>query len=138
MRVKELMTPDAQWISPDMPINEVARMMRDLKIGCLPVGEKDRLIGVITDRDIAVRAVAEAYHPATTPVREIMSPGVRYCFEEDEVTDVAHYMEALHLRRLPVLNHAKRLTGMLTLSDMAQRCPDLSGEVLEAVGQVRH
>ncbi len=133
MLVKELMTKEVEWISPETPIAEAARKMRDLDIGCLPVGENDRLIGMITDRDIAIRGVAAAYHPATTPVREIMTAGINYCFEDEEIADVAAKMESTHVRRLPVLNQEKRMIGFLSVGDIAARCPDLSGEVLDAV-----
>ena len=118
MQVKEAMSRDVQIVNPDQSIRDAARMMAKLDCGCLPVGENDRLVGMITDRDIAVRAVAEGM-PLKTPVRDIMSPEVRYCFEDSELDEVAQNMADIKVRRLPVVNHGKRLVGILSLSDLA-------------------
>ena len=118
MQVKEAMSRDVQIVSPDQSIRDAARMMAELDCGCLPVGENDRLVGMITDRDIAVRAVAEGM-PLKTPVRDIMSPEVRYCFEDSELDEVAQNMADIKVRRLPVLDGHKRLVGILSLGDVA-------------------
>jgi CBS domain-containing protein len=118
MQVKEAMSRDVQIVNPDQSIRDAARMMAKLDCGCLPVGENDRLVGMITDRDIAVRAVAEGM-PLKTPVRDIMSPEVRYCFEDSELDEVAQNMADIKVRRLPVLDGHKRLVGILSLGDVA-------------------
>jgi CBS domain-containing protein len=139
MKVNEVMTRKVEWVSPDASIAEVAKKMRDQDIGSLPVGENDRLIGMITDRDIACRAVAEGLDPAKTTVRQTMSKTISYCFDDQEIDDAAHLMEQKHVRRLAVLNRKKRLVGILSLDDLARCCShELSGEVLSAVSARAH
>lgn len=139
MKVNEVMTRKAEWVSPDTTIRDIAKKMRDKNIGSMPVGENDRLIGMITDRDITCRAVADGVDPAKTKVREIMSKTISYCFDDQEVADAAELMEQKHIRRLAVLNRKKRLVGILSLDDLAQSCThDLSGEVLAAVSTRAH
>ncbi|MDT3684254.1 MAG: CBS domain-containing protein [Pseudorhodoplanes sp.] len=118
MKVSEAMTPEVMIADPNQAICDAAKMMADLDAGVLPVGENDRLVGMITDRDIAIRAVA-AGKPPTTPIREVMSREVKYCFDDDDLEEIAQNMSDLKVRRLPVLNHEKRLVGILSLGDMA-------------------
>ena len=118
MQVSEAMSNDVKIAGPDQPIRDAARLMIEIDCGCLPVGQNDRLVGMITDRDIAVRAVA-AGKSAKTAVREIMSSEVKYCFEDDDLNEVVQNMADIKVRRLPVLNHDKRLVGMLSLGDIA-------------------
>jgi CBS domain-containing protein len=120
MRVSEAMTREVRICTPGQPIREVARTMAAIDVGALPVGENDRLIGMITDRDIAVRAVAQGKGP-DTPVREIMSEHVEYCFDDEELDRVAQGMADVRVRRLPVVNREKRLVGILSLGDVARR-----------------
>lgn len=139
MFIKEIMHPGAEWISPDTTLQEAAGTMRDKDIGCLPVGENDRLVGMITDRDIACRGAADGCDPKKTPVRELMSRGIVYCFDDETVEDVASFMEKKQLHRLVVLNRDKRMVGILSLGDVATHCAhELSGELLEAVSQPVH
>lgn len=139
MRVAEIMNPNAVWIAPDLSVAEAARKMRDLNVGALPVGENDRLIGMVTDRDITCRAIAGGLDPATASVREVMSERISYCFDDQEAEDAAQVMERKQMRRLPVVNRDKRLVGFLSVGDLAIHCPhDLSGEVLEAVSTRPH
>ena len=119
MKVSEIMTRDVCVARIDHSIEDAARMMLAIDAGLLPVGENDELVGTITDRDIAVRAVAEGKGPAT-PVGEVMSREVKYCFEDEDSVHVAQNMGELQVRRLPVLNRAKRLVGILSLADLAQ------------------
>jgi CBS domain-containing protein len=138
MLVKEIMTRDVECIRPDTVLDEAARKMRDLDVGSLPVcGDDDRLAGVVTDRDITVRAVAAGKDPRTTRVREIMTPGVIYCFEDQDVTDAAHLMEEKQIRRLAVLSRKRRLVGIVSLGNLAIDTHDerLAGEALEAVSE---
>ena len=118
MIVREAMTRDVRTIGPDQSIQEAARLMLEIDAGALPVGENDRLVGMITDRDIAVRGVAGG-KPPTTPVREIMSKDVRYCFEDEEINQVSRNMGDQQVRRLPVVDRNKRLVGILALADLA-------------------
>lgn len=130
MLVREAMTERALWITPDMTLTQAARKMRDENIGCLPIGENDRLIGMITDRDLACRAVAEGADPAKTRIREMMTRGIAYCFEDDDIADAMQRMEEKRIHHMPVLNARKRIVGILSLSDLALKAPlDLSREV---------
>jgi CBS domain-containing protein len=118
MQVSEAMSNDVKVANPNQSIRDAARLMAEIDAGILPVGEDDKLVGVITDRDIAIRAVGADKGPAT-PIREIMSKDVKYCFEDDDLDDIAQNMADIKVRRLPVLNHEKRLVGILSLGDIA-------------------
>ncbi|WP_366524412.1 CBS domain-containing protein [Sinimarinibacterium flocculans] len=118
MRVSDCMTRDVRTISPERTIQEAAGVMATLDAGAIPVGENDRLVGMITDRDISVRAVAKGMD-CSTPVREVMTQDIRYCFEDEDVEHVAHNMGEIQVRRLPVLDRDKRLVGIIALGDLA-------------------
>ena len=118
MQVSEAMSSEVKIANPSQSIRDAARMMAQIDAGALPVGENDRLVGMITDRDIAVRAVGAGKGP-DTPIREVMSKDVKYCFEDDELDEVAENMADIKVRRLPVLNRDKRLVGILSLGDIA-------------------
>jgi CBS domain-containing protein len=118
MKVSEAMTRDVCVARPDLSIQEAAKLMSDIDAGVLPVGENDRLVGMITDRDIALRAVAPGKGPQTA-VREVMTSDVRYCFEDEDTEHVARNMGDQQVRRLPVVNRDKRLVGILSLGDLA-------------------
>ncbi|HJV62529.1 MAG TPA: CBS domain-containing protein [Albitalea sp.] len=120
MKVRDVMTGDVCLCNPDRSIRDAARMMADQDIGALPVGEGDRLVGMVTDRDIAVRAVANGLGPDTR-IRDVMSQEVLYCFEDEDLEDAAHNMGGVKVRRLPVLNRDKRLVGIIAISDLARR-----------------
>ena len=120
MKVREAMTGDVRLASPDRSIREAAQMMADQDIGALPVGENDRLVGMITDRDIAVRAVAQGLGP-DAKIREVMSQEVMYCYDDEDLDDAAQNMGDIKVRRLPVVNRDKRLVGILSFSDLARR-----------------
>jgi CBS domain-containing protein len=135
MQVSEVMSSDVRIANPQQSIREAARVMAEIDAGVLPVGENDRLVGMITDRDIAVRAVAAGKGPET-PIREIMSAEVRYCFDTDEVDEVAGNMADIKLRRLPVLDANKRLVGIISLGDIALADgPDSAGPALCAISE---
>jgi CBS domain-containing protein len=119
MKIGDCMSTGVQIANPDETIETAARMMAKIDVGAIPVGEADRLIGMITDRDIAVRAVAEGLGPETT-IRTIMSSDIRYCFEDEDVGHVLKNMGDIQLRRLPVLNREKRLVGIVSLADVAK------------------
>ena len=139
MQVKEVMTRGAECISPDATLQEAARKMKDLDVGPLPVcGDNDRLVGMLTDRDITVRAVAEGKDPRTTKVRDAMTEGVTYCFEDDDVAEAARLMREKQVRRLVVLNRDKRLAGIVSLGDLAVQTggdQQVAGKTLEGVSQ---
>ena len=120
MRVSEAMTREVKICTPGLSIRDAARTMAAADVGALPVGENDRLIGMITDRDIAVRGVAQGKGP-DTPVRELMSEHVEYCYDDEDLERVAHGMAQVRVRRLPVVNRQKRLVGILSLGDVARR-----------------
>jgi CBS domain-containing protein len=120
MRVSDAMTRDVRLANPDQSIRDAAKMMAEIDAGAMPVGEGDRLVGMITDRDIAIRAVAQGKGP-DTPVREVMSAEqVMYCYEDEELDHVAKSMGNVQVRRLPVLDRSKRLVGIVSLGDIAQ------------------
>jgi CBS domain-containing protein len=135
MRISEAMTRDPKVASPDQTIQEVAGIMLDIDAGVMPVGENDRLVGMITDRDIAVRAIAKGKGPQT-PVREVMTEDVKYCFEDEDLDEVARNMADQQVRRLPVLNRDKRLVGILSLGDMAvTQDSRTAGETLSGISE---
>ncbi len=135
MRVSEAMTRDVRVARPDQTIQDAAKMMADIDAGVLPVGENDRLVGMITDRDIVVRAVAEGQGPQTL-VREVMTSDVKYCFENEDTDQVARNMADQQVRRLPVVNREKRLVGILSLGDLAVMAGSQpAGEALAGISQ---
>jgi CBS domain-containing protein len=120
MQVREIMHPEVQMAHPGMTIRDAARRMRVDNIGALPVGENDRLIGMVTDRDIVVRAIAEDRLPGDTTVREVMSEGVCYCFDDDDVAQAAQIMARHQVRRLAVVDRSKQLVGVVALADLGR------------------
>lgn len=120
MKVCDAMSRDVQIASPKQSIRDAARIMAKIDAGALPVGENDRLVGVITDRDIAIRAVAEGKAP-TTKIRDVMSQEVLYCFDDQDLEEVAQNMGEMKIRRLPVVNRDKRLVGIISLGDLARK-----------------
>ena len=135
-KIKELMSRNVQVISPEQTIQEAAQIMREGNFGMMPVGENDRMIGTISDRDIAIRAVAGGKAP-TTKVRDVMSEGIHWAFEDDDVTKVAKLMSDQQIRRLPIVNAGKRLTGIVALSDFAVDAADIAiaGKALAEISQ---
>ena len=132
--VYQTMHQGAEWIEPDEPILYAAQMMRDADIGAVPVGENDRLIGMITDRDITCRGVASNRSLREMRVRDVMSEGIVYCNTSDELPNAVRLMEERKIRRLPVIDENKRMVGMLSLGDVSELASqDLTGEVLKAV-----
>lgn len=120
MEIREIMTKDVDLASPETTIRDAAVRMRDDNVGALPVGENDRLVGMVTDRDIAVRGVAADRVPADCTVREVMSEDIYYCFEDDDAEQAAHTMAEHKVRRLPILNRDKRLVGIVAVADLAR------------------
>jgi CBS domain-containing protein len=135
MKVREAMSSDVRVANPEQTIEQAARMMASLDAGVLPVGEHDRLVGMITDRDIAIRAIAQGKGP-DAKVGDIMTSDVKYCYEDEEIADVTFNMADIQVRRLPVLDHDKRLVGILSLGDVAVTTTDgLAGEALTGISR---
>ena len=133
-QLKDLMSRDVKVISPDMTIGEAAKEMRDGDFGMMPVGENDRMIGTISDRDIAIRAVAEG-KGASTKVRDVMTAGIAWAYEDDSVEQAATIMSKRQVRRLPVVNREKRLVGIVALGDFAVQSSEIK-PAAEALAEI--
>ena len=119
MQIAQIMTRDPEAVTPDFTLKDAALKMRQLDIGMLPIRSDDRLVGMLTDRDITVRAIADGRDPTNTKVSDIMTPEVVYCFEDQDVSEAAKLMQEKQIRRLPILNRQKRLVGIVSLGDVA-------------------
>jgi CBS domain-containing protein len=137
MKVRDVITSQVEIIHPDATLKEAAEKMSKLDVGLLPVCDGEQLVGMITDRDITVRATAHGSNPNTTTVREAMTPEVVYCFDDQDIETAAQMMEMRQIRRVPVVNRSKRLVGIVSLGDLAVKTGnrDLSGETLERVSE---
>lgn len=137
MKLKDIQTTDPQVISPEAMISEAAKMMKECDIGMLPVCDGERLVGAVTDRDLAIRAVAEGCDPSTTKVKDVMTAGICYGFEDQDLDQAARVMEERQVRRIAVLNRDKRLVGIASLGDFALRSNDehLTEELLDSVSR---
>lgn len=136
MKIREIMTPDVQCIGPDEVLVEAAALMRQLDVGALPVCDKDNVIGMITDRDITIRAVAAGRDPSRTCVRDVMSPGIIYVLDEQELDDAIRVMEQHQVRRAPVMTRERVLVGIVSLGDIAVDANmALSAEALKEVSR---
>ena len=137
MKIKEIMTRDVEGIGPDSNAGDTAQIMTDRKIGFLVVGHKDRLIGVLTDRDIVTRCVAAGKDPETTPCREIMTPGVYSCSEDSDVEEVADDMRKYEVHRMVIVDKNHRVCGVASLGDIARAKGEetLAGEVLKDISK---
>jgi CBS domain-containing protein len=135
-KLKDVMSRDVLVISPDDTIREAAQQMRKGNFGMMPVGENDRMIGAISDRDIAIRAVGEGKDPGTK-VRDVMSEGIIWAYEDDSVDDAAKLMSEHQIRRLPIVNADKRLVGIVALGDFAVESADIeaAGEALSEISK---
>jgi CBS domain-containing protein len=134
MKVKEIMVPDVETVHPDQSIREIAQRTAHQGIGYFPVTDHGRLVGIVTDRDITCRVVADGRDPVATRLREIMSKGVAYCFDQDELDAAVLLMEQNRIRRIPVLDRAEHLVGILSLTDIARKAPNrLTAALVEAV-----
>ena len=139
MRIQDVMTADVSFVRPDTPILEIARKMRDGDIGATPVVEDERLVGMVTDRDVVVRVIAEGGDVRTKTARDAMSPGILYCFVDDSVEAVLENMGDQQIRRLPVIDRQKRLVGVVSLGDLALSGKrKAAGEALQEISQPSH
>lgn len=119
MKVKSAMHRGVDWVNPDTPISELAKLMRGQDIGCIPIGENDKLVGMVTDRDIVCNGLARNGADTTSmTARDVMSPGIHCCREDDDLDKAVRHMEQLKIRRLPVINDEKRMVGMLSIGDV--------------------
>ncbi|MBU3059581.1 CBS domain-containing protein [Pseudomonas indica] len=135
MKISEIMTRNVQTVRPEQSVREAAGLMAQIDTGALLVEDNDRLVGMVTDRDIALRAVAEGLG-SDTPIRRVMSPNIRYCFEDEDIQHVAENMADIQVRRLPVMNREKRLVGVVSLGNIsAARSTQASATVLRGVAQ---
>jgi CBS domain-containing protein len=137
MQLRDIMTTEVERIHENISLQEAAQKMRDFNVGLLPIYDGDRLVGMLSDRDIAVRATAEGRNPAQTAVREAMTQNIIYCFEDQSVEEAATMMADHQIRRLIILNRDKRLVGMVSLGDLATQAKSQSvaGEALSGVSQ---
>lgn len=134
MKVKEAMHRGVAWVAPDTSVRELAKLMRDQDIGALPIGENDKLIGMVTDRDIVCRGLVNGRDAASLTARDVMTPSIVWCRDEEDLDDAMRIMESKRIRRLPVIDKNKRMVGMLSLGDVSHAGKaNLSGEVLQAV-----
>ena len=135
MKVKEAMHKGVEWVAPNIPITELAKLMCTRNIGAIPIGENDRLIGMVTDRDIVCKGLArDSFDVHRATARDVMTPGIHCCREDDDLAKAMRHMEMLEVRRLPVINKGKRMVGMLALGDVGDLAPsDLLSEYVKRV-----
>ena len=140
MKVKEAMHKGVDWVDPDTPVIDLAKLMRQHDIGAIPIGENDRLIGMVTDRDIVCKGLAEdSFDARRATARDVMTPGIHCCREDDDLPKAVRHMEELKVRRLPVINKSKRMVGILSLGDVSRSAPsDLLSEILQSVSAHHH
>ena len=140
MKVKEAMHKGVDWVDPDTPVIDLAKLMRQHDIGAIPIGENDRLIGMVTDRDIVCKGLAEdSFDARRATARDVMTPGIHCCREDDDLAKAVRHMEELKVRRLPVINKSKRMIGILSLGDVSRSAPsDLLSEILKSVSGHHH
>lgn len=137
MHVREIMSTKVDLIDPTTSVAQAAQIMSEEDVGALPIGENDRLVGMLTDRDIVVRGIAAGKDVRSATAQEVMSPGVLYCYDDQSIEDAARVMSAKQVRRLAVLNRDKRLVGMVSLGDIsgASGAHVAAAETLEAVSR---
>jgi CBS domain-containing protein len=120
MKVKDAMHKGVDWVNPDTPITEIAKLMREHDIGCIPIGEDDKLVGMVTDRDIVCKGLANGkFDAGRAKASDVMTEGIHCCREDDDLAKAIHHMETLKVRRLPVINKSKRMVGMISLGDIS-------------------
>ena len=135
MKVKDVMHKGVDWVSPETPLTEIAKLMRAHDIGCIPIGEDDQLIGMVTDRDIVCKGLAARdFNAARATARDVMTEGIHCCREDDDLAKAIHHMETLKIRRLPVINKSKRMDGMISLGDVGQTATvELAAQYIKSV-----
>ena len=136
MNINEVMHRDAFWAQPTTPLIDIARAMREHDVGSLPVVESDTLLGMVTDRDLAIRGLAEGKDANSATARDVMTEEMFWCYEDADVSDVANYMQEKRVRRIPVVNHDKHLVGMVSIGDITRASSELAGETLRKLSAV--
>ena len=120
MKVKEAMHKGVEWVGPDVPVVELAKLMREHDVGAIPIGENDQLVGMVTDRDIVCKGLAkDGFDPGRATARDVMTPGIHCCSDDNDLAKAVQHMEKLKVRRLPVINKNKRMVGILSLGDVS-------------------
>jgi len=140
MKVKDAMHKGVDWVSPETPVAELAKLMSEHDIGAIPIGENDRLIGMVTDRDIVCKGLAQdGFDASQATARDVMTPGIHCCREDDDLAKAVRHMETLKVRRLPVINKNKRMVGILSLGDVSHSAAgDLLTEWVKTVSAHHH
>jgi len=140
MKVKEAMHKGVEWVDPNTPVTELAKLMCKHDVGAIPIGEDDRLIGMVTDRDIVCKGLAQdGFEAGRATARSVMTPGIHCCREDDDLAKAVRHMEQLKVRRLPVINKNKRMVGILSLGDVGGIAPDdLLSEYVKGVSDHHH
>ena len=140
MKVKDAMHKGVDWVNPNTPITELAKLMCERDIGAIPIGENDHLIGMVTDRDIVCKGLAQgSFDARRATARDVMTPGIHCCREDDDLGKAVRHMEELKVRRLPVINKSKRMVGILSLGDVSHSAPrDLLSEIVKSVSAHHH
>ena len=135
MKVKDAMHKGVDWVSPDTPVTELAKLMRDHDVGAIPIGENDRLVGMVTDRDIVCKGLAhDTFDARCATARDVMTAEIHCCREDDNLAKAVRHMDELKVRRLPVINKNKRMVGILSLGDVSNSAPvDLLLECVKSV-----
>ena len=135
MKVKDVMHKGVDWVSPNTPVTELAKLMREHDIGCIPIGEDDQLIGMVTDRDIVCKGLASHnFDTGRSTARDVMTEGIHCCRDDDDLAKAMHHMEKLQVRRLPVINKSKRMVGILSMGDVSHSASgDLLSECVKSV-----
>ncbi len=134
MKVREAMHEGVEWVGPDTSVNDLARKMREEDIGAIPIGENDRLIGMVTDRDIVIRGFVDGRDTSGLTARDVMTEGIFYCRANEELGDALRIMEDKKIRRLPVIDENKRMVGILSMGDVSSAAShELAGELASAV-----
>ena len=135
MKIKDVMHKGVDWVSPDTPVTELAKLMRDHDVGAIPIGENDRLVGMVTDRDVVCKGLAQDNFDArVATARDVMTAQIHCCREDEDLAKAIRHMEELKIRRLPVINKSKRMVGILSLGDVSHSAPtDLLSECIKSV-----
>ena len=140
MKVRDAMHKGVDWVAPDTPVSELAKLMCDHDVGAIPIGENDRLIGMVTDRDIVCKGLArDGFDARRTTARDVMTAEIHCCREDEDLAKAVRHMEELKVRRLPVINKTKRMIDMLSLGDVSHTAPvDLLSECIKSVSAHHH
>lgn len=134
MKVKEVMHKGVQWVAPDLPLPDIAQKMEKYDVGAIPVGQDDRLVGMVTDRDITLRGITRGKNPSQLTAKDVMTKGVIWCHDTDSIDEAAHLMESKKVRRLPVIDENKRMVGMISLGDISHAASQkIAAELTRAV-----